>query len=140
MKASNNGEYPSLCETSPYVQRLNQELPELPIYDPVSFAGEFLLDRLELQQLEETVVIHPTCSNRKAGHVAKMQAISKTCVQEVVLPYTVSCCGTAEDRGIFHPELLEKALNTLQSQIPKIVHWVFPIVERANSGSPWYRM
>ena len=39
LKASNNGEYPILCETSPCVQRLNQELSELPIFDTVSFAG-----------------------------------------------------------------------------------------------------
>ncbi|MGA0405128.1 MAG: hypothetical protein ACO3O4_08210 [bacterium] len=119
MKASNNGEYPILCETSPCVQRLNHELSELPIYDPVSFAGEFLLDRLEFQQLEETVVIHPTCSNRKAGHVVKMRDIAGKCAKEVVLPHTVTCCGTAGDRGIFHPELPEKALKSLQSQIPK---------------------
>ena len=64
LKASNNGEHPILYETSPCFQRLHQELSELPICDPVSFAGEFLIDRLDLQQLEETVVIHPTCSNR----------------------------------------------------------------------------
>ena len=115
LKTSNNGEYPILCETSPCVQRLNQELSELPIFDPVSFAGEFLIDQLELQQSEETVVIHPTCSNRKAGHVAKMQVIAEKCAQEVVLPHTVTCCGTAGDQGIFHHELPEKALNSLQS-------------------------
>ena len=119
LKASNNGKYPILCETSPCVQRLNHELSELPVYDPVSFAGEFLLDRLEFQQLEETVVIHPTCSNRKAGHVAKMLDIAGKCAKEVVLPHTVTCCGTAGDRGIFHPELPEKALNSLKGQIPK---------------------
>ena len=64
-------------------------------------------------------MIHPTCSNRKAGHVVNIQAIAEKCVQEVVLPRTVTCCGTAGDRGIFHPELPEKALNSLQSQIPK---------------------
>ena len=33
------------------------------------------MDRFELQQLEETIVIHPTCSNRKAVHVARMQKL-----------------------------------------------------------------
>ena len=98
---------------------MNHELPEFPIYDPVLFSGGFLIDQFELQQLEETVVIHPTCNNRKAGHVAKMQVIAAKCAQEFVLPHTVTCCGNAGDRGIFHPELPEKALNSLQSQIPK---------------------
>ena len=85
---------------------MNQELSELPIYDPVSFAGEFLIDQLELQQLEETVVIHPTCSNRKAGHVAKMQAIAEnTGSCSTTHSYLLWYCG---DRGIFHPELPEK--------------------------------
>ena len=47
LKASINGEYPILCETSPCVQRLNLELSELNVYDPVSLVGEFLLDRPE---------------------------------------------------------------------------------------------
>ena len=140
LKTSKKGGHSILCETSPCVQRLNQELSELTIYDPVSFAGEFLMDRLDLQKLEETIVIHPTCSNRKAGHVAKMQAVAEKCSKEVVLPHTVTCCGTAGDRGIFHPELPEKAWKSLQSQIPKIVHWEFLIVESANSGSPCCRM
>lgn len=75
LKASTDGEYSILCETSPCVQRLNLELSELNVYDPVSFVGEFLLDRPEFQQLDETVVTHPTFINRKAGHVARMQDI-----------------------------------------------------------------
>ena len=119
MKASNNGEYPILCETNPCVQRLNLELSELNIYDPVSFVGEFLLDRQEFQQLDETVVTHSTCSNRKEGHVARVQDIVGKFAKEVVLPHTVTCCDIAEDSEIFHPELLEKTLNSLQNQIPK---------------------
>jgi|TARA_B100001093_G_scaffold504592_1_gene560644 D-lactate dehydrogenase len=38
-------------------------------------------------------------------------------VKEVVLPHTVTCCGTAGDRGIFHPELPEKALSNSLYQI-----------------------
>ena len=64
-------------------------------------------------------MIHPTCSNRKAGYVAKMHKIADKCAQVVVLPHTVTRCGTAGDRGIFHFELPEKALNSLQGQIPK---------------------
>jgi len=53
------------------------------------------MDRLELQQLEETIVIHPTCSNRKAVHVARMQKLLIDAL--VVLPHTVTCCGTTGD-------------------------------------------
>ena len=98
---------------------MNHELPEFPIYDPVLFSGGFLIDQLELQQLEETVVIYPKWINRKPMHDAKMQALSEKCAKGVILPHTVTCCGTAGDRGIFNPELPEKALNSLQSQIPK---------------------
>ena len=41
LEVTNNGEYPILYETSPCVQRLNLELSELNIYDPVSFVKEF---------------------------------------------------------------------------------------------------
>ena len=113
MKASKNGEYPILCETNPCVQRFNLELSELNIYDPVSFVGEFLLDRPEFQQLDETVVTQPTCINRKAEHVARMQNIVRKFAKEVVLPHTVTCYDIAGDSEIFHPELHEKTLNSL---------------------------
>ena len=119
LKASINGEYSILCETSPCVQRLNLELSELNVYDPVSFVGEFLLDRPEFQQLDETVVTHLTFINRKAGHVARMQDIVGKFAKEVVLPHTVTCCDIAGDSEIFHPELHEKTLNSLQNQITK---------------------
>ena len=119
LKASINEEYSILSETSPCVQRLNLELSELNVYDPVSFVGEFLLDRPEFQQLDETVVTHPTCINCKAGNVARMQDIVGKFAKEVVLPHTVTCCDIAGDSEIFHPELHEKTLNSLQNQITK---------------------
>ena len=117
-EASANGRYPILCETSPCVQRLQAELPDLPIYDPVDFVHDVLMDRLKFIPLPEPVVIHPTCSNRKGGHVQKMKAIAERCTNEVILPHSVTCCGTAGDRGIFHPELPSAALATLREQIP----------------------
>ena len=62
---------------------------------------------------------HPTCINLKAGHVARMQDIVGKFAKEVVLPHTVTCYDIAGDSEIFHPELHEKTLNSLQNQIPK---------------------
>ncbi len=118
-EASREGELPILTETSPCALRMKQELSaDLRLFDPVDFVHEFLLGRLQFLPLAEPVVIHPTCSNQKAGQVERMRQIAAKCASEVIVPHTITCCGVAGDRAMTHPELTNSALAALQDQVP----------------------
>ena len=60
LKASNQGEYHILCETSPCLARMKKTIDKrLTMMDPIEFAGTFLVDRLDVKKLPRKVALHP---------------------------------------------------------------------------------
>jgi D-lactate dehydrogenase len=43
--------------------------------------------------------------------------VASSCVEKVVIPEDVDCCGWAGDRGFFYPELNRSALGSLKKGI-----------------------
>ncbi len=120
LKASRNGQDPIVIDTSPCSLRLkrNQEQSGLKLYDITEFLHDFVLERLTLRKLPETVALHPTCSTTNMGLQAKLKAIAEACVEKVVIPDRISCCGWAGDKGFTHPELNASALRDLPAALP----------------------
>jgi D-lactate dehydrogenase len=52
------------------------------------------------------------------GLEKKFRAIAEACVERVVIPEFVGCCGFAGDRGFAHPELNASALKELKPAVP----------------------
>ena len=127
MRVSQNGEIPILFDTSPCTktmkdfQKLKNE-NELKIFDSTEFIYEFLMDKLTIHKIDETITIHPTCSTTKMDIVDKMKAIAEACVTNVIIPKEVTCCGFAGDRGFTFPELNKSALVNLKSELPHECH------------------
>ncbi len=121
LKASRNGQDPVVFDTSPCAFRAKheQQQAELKVYDVTEFLHDFVLERLELQKLPETVALHSTCSTIKMGLQDKLKAIAETCVEKVIVPELVSCCGWSGDRGFTHPELNASALRDLKPSLPE---------------------
>ncbi|MFV0438842.1 MAG: FAD-binding and (Fe-S)-binding domain-containing protein [Desulfopila sp.] len=118
LAASGNGMVPMLCDTSPCLYRMRAVMDRrLRIYEPAEFFHDFVLSRLQLNKVEETVTIHATCSLRKLGLLPKLLAIAKACARQVVVPEKVGCCGFAGDRGFTYPELNASALAELRPAI-----------------------
>lgn len=115
--ASKGGEYPILCDTSPCLYRMLEHIKGLKLFDPVQFAVEHLVDRLDFSPINERVALHVTCSARKLGLADRMEALARQCAREVVVPENVFCCGFAGDRGFNYPELNEAALKDLPDQV-----------------------
>lgn len=122
--SSNNYEFPILFDTSPCLYRIkdfiksNPAFKEIKIYEPVEFISEFLMQKLEIQKSNETIVIHSTCSSTKLGLKEKFINVAKQFSENVIIPENVECCGFAGDRGFTHPELNQSALKNLKQQIP----------------------
>lgn len=118
LQASNNGEYPILCDTSPCLYRMRNTLDErLKLYEPIEFVLLFLMDKLNFNKKDLKVAIHPTCSTRKMGLEAKLKELAEKCASDVIWPDDIYCCGFAGDRGFNFPELNESALDGLKDHV-----------------------
>jgi D-lactate dehydrogenase len=118
LKASENGKYPVLCDTSPCLYRMRRVMEKtLKLYEPVEFIHEFLMDKLHFSKVDEVVAVHPTCTTTKMGLTAKLKAVADACASHVVLPEEVGCCGFAGDRGFNYPEVNKYALRKLRPVI-----------------------
>jgi len=118
IKATNNGEYPVLCDMSPCTKTMIEKFKSnIKLYEPIEFAIDFLSKDLEFTPIDEPITIHTTCSSRKMGLEDKFKQLALMCSTDVIIPPDVKCCGFAGDRGFNFPELNESALRELPKSI-----------------------
>ncbi|WP_114417122.1 FAD-binding and (Fe-S)-binding domain-containing protein [Marinospirillum perlucidum] len=118
-KASEQGRWPVIADTSPCNFRLEENgvLPQLQVYEASEFVAEKLLDRLKLTPKKARVAVHVTCSTTRRGKGDLLVKLAKACVEEIVLPESVTCCGFAGDRGFQQPDLNASALQDLRKEV-----------------------
>jgi D-lactate dehydrogenase len=68
-----------------------------------------LLPMLQIRRRLNHVVLHPTCSMTHLGLVEAFREIAEQMALKVEIPIGTTCCGTAGDRGLLHPELVRSA-------------------------------
>ncbi len=118
-QASKHGRYPVLIDTSPCAKRsMGQFTKPLKIFEPTGFVADYLLERLNITPLQETVMLHVTCSSRRMGLADKMLKLAQSCASKVVVPEHIYCCGWAGDKGFTTPELNQAAVEPLKAQVP----------------------
>lgn len=121
LKTSENGKYPVLCDMSPCLFTMKENMKSgLKLYEPVEFILDHLLPNLEVTPVEETITVFPVCSMKKMGLEDKLVELAQKCTTNVIVPQT-NCCGFAGDRGFTHPELNTHGLRCLKSQLPEEV-------------------
>ena len=126
IKASDEGKYPILFDTSPCLQRIKEFIEKknkpfynaLKIYEPVEFILDFVIDKLDIEKKNEPIALHITCSSRKMNLEEKFKQLASKFSDEVIIPAEVGCCGFAGDRGFTYPELNKSALKDLKNAIP----------------------
>ena len=116
-EASEHGKYPVLCDQSPCLHRMRETIKKLHLYEPAEFICTFLLDRLTITPIDDTVAVHVTCSMRRMGAAHFIVDLAKMCAKHVVVPEGIGCCGFAGDRGFLHPEVNAYALRKLAPQL-----------------------
>lgn len=116
--ASENGKYSVLCDMSPCLFTMKENMQAgLKLYEPVEFILEYLLPNLEITPLQETITVFPVCSMKKMGLEDKLVELAEKCAAKVIVPET-NCCGFAGDRGFSFPELNQHGLRDLKIQLP----------------------
>jgi len=121
LKASNNGEYPVLCDMSPCLYTMKENMKSgIRLYEPVEFIFDFLVPYLKITPLNEVITVFPVCSMKKMGLDKKLVDLARLCAAGVVVPDT-NCCGFAGDRGFTFPELNSHGLRELKMQLPETI-------------------
>jgi D-lactate dehydrogenase len=123
-QASEQGKWPILIDASPCQKQLIEQLKasashlNLKTYEPVEFVLQHLSQSLQFKPLDETVMLHISCSSVAMGLTEQMVELAKRCANKVIIPEGISCCGFAGDKGFTTPELNQAALNSLAAQVP----------------------
>jgi D-lactate dehydrogenase len=118
LKASNNGEYPVLCDMSPCLYTMKESFKSgLKLFEPVEFITEYLLPWLKITPVDEAITVFPVCSMKKMDMDVKLAELARLCSKNVIIP-DANCCGFAGDRGFTFPELNKHGLRNLKDQLP----------------------
>lgn len=81
---------------------------QLKIVDVVEWLRDEVVDYLPIVDTAGRIAVHPTCSTEHMGISADLLSLAKLC-GEASIPEGATCCGTAGDRGLLHPELVASA-------------------------------
>ncbi len=122
LKAADDGRgglYPVIMDASSCSARMQKHVAgRLPLLDFHEFAHDALLPRLRLRRKPGPVALHINCSVRRTATDAKLRAVVAACVDQLVEPPGVTCCGFAGDRGFVVPELNVHALRRIHDALP----------------------
>ena len=113
------GYYPVIMDASTCSVRMQKMLAgRLTLLDFHEFAHDALLPRLLLKRKSGPVALHINCSVRRTASDAKLRRVLEACVDEIVEPAGVTCCGFGGDRGFVVPELNAHALRKVHEALP----------------------
>jgi D-lactate dehydrogenase len=81
---------------------------KLSLHDAIEWTHQ-LMPSLTISRKLGSAAVHPTCSTIHLGLDQKLVEIAEAVATEVTVPIGTTCCGTAGDRGLLHPELVRSA-------------------------------
>ncbi|MEI8170950.1 MAG: FAD-binding and (Fe-S)-binding domain-containing protein [Rhodoferax sp.] len=122
MQAADDGRggyYPIIMDASTCTARMHKYLAgRLPLLDFHEFAVDALLPRLRVVRKPGPIALHINCSVRRTASDAKLRQLLAVCVEQVIEPAGVTCCGFGGDRGFVVPELNAHALRKVHDALP----------------------
>jgi D-lactate dehydrogenase len=83
-------------------------LEQITLLDSIAWC-DGLLPALTVSERVERVAVHPTCSSTHLGLTKTLERLAGRLAGDVLVPVGTTCCGTAGDRGLLHPELVISA-------------------------------
>ena len=91
-----------------------KQYESLEIIDSIAWCRD-LLPSLTISRTLRRVAVHPTCSTTHLGLAGVLKQIAGHLADEVEVPIGTTCCGTAGDRGLLHPELVVSATREVRA-------------------------
>lgn len=117
---SGQGELPVIVDAASCSHTLIDSMPEvltgedlerydaLRILDVVQWLDEEVAPHLDVTISLGKIAVHPPCSGEHLGTTEALVSLAGVC-GEAEVPSGAKCCGTAGDRVMLHPELVESA-------------------------------
>jgi D-lactate dehydrogenase len=93
-----------------------KQYESLKIIDSIAWCRD-LLPNLTISRTLGRVAVHPTCSTTHLKLAGALKQIAGRLADEVKVPVGTTCCGTAGDRGLLHPELVVSATREVRSEL-----------------------
>jgi D-lactate dehydrogenase len=91
-----------------------EQYQRLKIIDSIAWCRD-LLPTLTISRTLRRVAVHPTCSTTHLGLAGALKHIAGHLADEIEVPVGTTCCGTAGDRGLLHPELVVSATREVRA-------------------------
>ncbi len=91
-----------------------EQYQSLTLIDSIAWCRD-LLPNLEISRTLRRVAVHPTCSTTHLGLAGALRQIAGRLADEIEVPVGTTCCGTAGDRGLLHPELVVSATREVRA-------------------------
>lgn len=117
---SNHGELPVVVDAASCTHTLVDSMPailtgeqrevfdKLTILDAVEWLARDVVEHLEITEDLGRIAVHPPCSGEHMGTTEALIQLAGAC-GDAEVPAGAACCGTAGDRVMLHPELVESA-------------------------------
>ena len=86
----------------------------LTIIDSIAWCRD-LLPELTIRRKLGRVAVHPTCSITHLELAKTLKQIATHLADDVEVPIGTTCCGTAGDRGLLHPELVVSSTREVKA-------------------------
>jgi D-lactate dehydrogenase len=83
-------------------------LEQVTLLDSIAWCDR-LFPALTVSERIERAAVHPTCSTTHLGLTRTLERLAGRLAGDVLVPVGTTCCGTAGDRGLLHPELVISA-------------------------------
>jgi D-lactate dehydrogenase len=84
------------------------------IVDSIAWCRD-LLPKLTIRRKLGRIAVHPTCSTTHLELAKTLKQIATHLADDVEVPIGTTCCGTAGDRGLLHPELVVSATREVKA-------------------------
>lgn len=95
-----------------------ERLEKITVVDAVSWCRD-LLPKLTVTRKLHRVALHPTCATAHLGLDKALAHIAGRLADEVLVPVGTTCCGTAGDRGLLHPEVVVSAVRDEKAELDR---------------------
>jgi D-lactate dehydrogenase len=106
-----------LDDVRTHIDRERQErFTKIQIVDAIAWVHH-LLPSFHIKRKLAGAAVHPTCSTVHLGLEEKLNEIAGAIADEVIVPIGTTCCGTAGDRGLLHPELVISATREVKAHL-----------------------
>ena len=86
----------------------------LTIIDSIAWCRD-LLPELTIRRKLGRIAVHPTCSITHLELAKTLKQIATHLADDVEVPIGTTCCGTAGDRGLLHPELVVSSTREVKA-------------------------